>query len=206
METKSVKVKQRHRWKAHQSLNAWGTQICSTTLFVCIINILDLYKSYLDSTYLNFVITTLGCSYIFKHHILGEPTMSFLYALMLRLKVHFRLYISCSSLYIYSNIKTMNTVIFWRNYYPQQRIGEVDSTPGCHHTHQQWNRNHRASDASQQPEGNKLRRLHHPFRLNTVTQLSACRLNIHILLNTVEHGGLKRFSKKCSKSRQTTDR
>lgn len=100
----------------------------------------------------------------------------------------------------------MDRVIFWRNYYPQQRIGEVDSTPGCHHTHQQRNRNHRASDASPQPEGNKLRRLHHPFRLHTVTQLSACRLNIHILLNTVEHEWLKRFSKKCSKRREHVDR
>lgn len=105
----------------------------------------------------------------------------------------------CHSEYIYSNIQTMNRVIFWRNYYPQQGIGEVDSTPGCHHAHQQRDRNHRASDASPQPEGSKLRRLHRPFRLQFVTQLPAYRLNIHIIIKTMEHEGFKQCSKKCFK-------
>lgn len=45
--------------------------------------------------------------------------------------------------------------------HPEQRVGQIDSTPGCHHTHQQRHRDHGASDDSPRTELTDLRWLHH---------------------------------------------
>lgn len=74
---------------------------------------------------------------------------------------------------MYSNTQTVEGVLFWRDCYPQQRVGEVERAPGGHHAHQQRDGDHCASDGAPQPEGSKLRRLHHRLRLHTVTQLTA---------------------------------
>lgn len=68
------------------------------------------------------------------------------------------------------NTKTKNTRT---HIYPQQCVGEIDSTPGCHHTHQKRHGDHSASVNSPQTQWSKPRRLHHSVCPLSVTQLTA---------------------------------
>lgn len=68
---------------------------------------------------------------IYPHYVRGRHKMSFY--------IHFSLYTANS---MYANVTYTH---------PEQCVGQVDGTPGCHHTHQQRHRDHGAPKGLNHP-------------------------------------------------------